>query len=226
MKIHRDTPRTKEALRALGRLVKKTLPDGSEVEMVRKFFAPEIRSPFNEETREVEVVASDGTIDRMGDIINPRGWMLKHYRTNPVVLVDHSYSIHSIAGTAMKTSVDNDQLIQRQRLDEPDGNESAATVARLLRNKMLRTVSVGFLTLDWEWRKAEEDDSIEGIFFKKNDLLEVSWVAVPANPNAHLMMDPADSPEEEECIEAERMAEEILARLIANKLDTFTRAWR
>ena len=40
--------------------------------------------------RQVKVIASDGSIDLMGDILEPRGAELDQYRKNPVVRAQHA----------------------------------------------------------------------------------------------------------------------------------------
>lgn len=211
-------------LRETGRLVTRELPDGSKVDMVRKFFQPEIRK-FDADTGEIEVVVSDGTIDRIGDTINPGGWELKNYRKNPVVLVDHRYSIYSIAGQAKKTFKADGRLVQLQALDPVD-NEVAAKVRSLLTVRSLRTTSVGFIALEWEWRTEEDDDGRElivGINFLKQELLEVSWVAVPANPNALVtgVGDPVPvvTPPPKQVETYEGIAREILAATMVERLE-------
>ena len=37
----------------------------------------------------LEFVMSDGTVDRMGDVIEPDGWKLDNFRANPVALFSH-----------------------------------------------------------------------------------------------------------------------------------------
>ena len=39
--------------------------------------------------RQIKVIASDGTLDRMGDVLVPSGAQLDRYRANPVVLAQH-----------------------------------------------------------------------------------------------------------------------------------------
>src|SRR5215207_6829976 len=47
--------------------------------------------------RVVRFVISTGAVDRDGDTINPKGWDLAAYRTNPTVLWGHDHRIPAIA---------------------------------------------------------------------------------------------------------------------------------
>ncbi len=178
-----------ELIRA-GRVSLRTLPNGEVVQLVEK---QAFARNFDPETRTVEVVASDGSLDRYGDTINPDGFVTNNYDFNPVILIDHDYSVASIVGRSVGLDVVDGQFVQRQQIDKPDKNANAGMVLGLLDNKMLSAVSVGFLPIEWEFREKskdhddEEDESfVFGIDFIKQELLEVSWVAVPANPNAVL----------------------------------------
>jgi phage head maturation protease len=145
-----------------------------------------------------QVVASTGDVDRMGDRINPDGWFLTNYKKNPVMLWGHDSSIPAVA-RANKSWVENGKLMI-------DGVFAPTPFAQELRmlveNGFLNTVSVGFYPL-----KADEKGNIEietkmyrrmteeeikksiydneyGVKFDKQELLEVSWVNVPALPQA------------------------------------------
>jgi phage head maturation protease len=142
------------------------------------------------------VVASTGETDRMGDRINPEGWYVANYKKNPVMLWGHDSSQPPVA-RAEKVWVENNKLMI-------DGTWAPTPFAQELRvleeNGFLNTVSVGFMPLMLDekgnididkkmYRKAtpEEIKSIyenDGINFEKQELLEVSWVCVPALPTA------------------------------------------
>lgn len=137
------------------------------------------------ETKGVDITASDETVDRYGDVIVAAGWQLENYARNPVVLVDHNYRVGAIVGTGVPRIVGK-KLKIRVTDDESEENESAATVIRLRNQGMLRAVSVGFQPLKWERILDKEGNWQGGYKFTEQDLLELSWVAVPANPSATL----------------------------------------
>jgi HK97 family phage prohead protease len=170
-----------EQLRKAGRIVRRALADGREVEQVEKTFRAEIRA-LDVDAREVEVVASDGTKDRYGDTINPDGWELGNYRKNPIFLADHSYRVDHVTGQSTGERVENGLLIVRSRFLPAGLNPLADMVLGMVEAGAIRTVSVGFRSLEHKFRY--EDEKFTGIDFIRQELLEVSWVAVPANPNA------------------------------------------
>ncbi len=152
-----------------------------------------IRQVGNEEDRTLEVVASDESIDRYEEVISVTGWDLKNYRKNPVVLFGHDY--HSLpVGQSLKVwkSLDGEakQLRSHMRFATAEAHPFAESVYRLLQGGELRTVSVGFLPWDWEDPEGEVPRDGDGRAtapqrtYRKQELLEISVVPVPANPNA------------------------------------------
>lgn len=124
---------------------------------------------------------SDETLDRGGDIIVQAGWKLAEFRRNPMALFGHSS--HDVIGTWKDVKVDGKQLVGTLKLAEAGTSDVVDTVRSLLRQGILKTVSVGFIP-----KKYEAIDEEKGIWagarFLESTLLECSVVAVPANPNA------------------------------------------
>src|SRR6185369_9785775 len=54
----------------------------------------------------VDFVASDGTLDRYEEVVDPKGWQLENYRRNPVFQNSHQYGdiLHTL-GKATVTEV-------------------------------------------------------------------------------------------------------------------------
>jgi HK97 family phage prohead protease len=173
-------------LRAAGRLVERTLLGGYRAELVEKDHG--LLRQFNGDGT-LDVIASDGTIDRYGDVIEPGGWDLTAYRRNPVILVDHDYRVSRIVGAAERVEILDDALLVRILLDPADSNPTAGMVRSRLEAGSLRTVSVGFVPLEWEPILHVESGRMTGFRFTEQELLEVSFVAVPANPNAGTFSD-------------------------------------
>lgn len=176
--IHAD-PRLAE-LRDAGRLFVVRGDDGSVREMALRSTELEI----DPETRGIDITASDETVDRYGDVIVAAGWQLDNYAKNPVILVDHVYRVASIVGTG-EARIKGKKLKVRITHDTAEENQAAQMVIRLTEAGLLRAVSVGFLPLKWESIR-DKDGNWTGYKFLEQDLMEVSWVAVPANPNATL----------------------------------------
>lgn len=120
-----------------------------------------------------KVIASNGKIDRDGEIINPDGWELDNYLKNPVILLCHDYWDLPI-GIATKVYFDDLKNMVVEGVFAPaDANPKAQQVRKLYDLGILKTVSVGFI--------AKERN---GSMIMRQELLEVSFVPVPSNPGA------------------------------------------
>lgn len=129
----------------------------------------------------IDFFASDDTLDRYDEILSPEGWRLDAYRRNPVFQNAHQYGdiIHTL-GKAVITEVRDRRLYQRIQF-ATDANPVARIAYALYRGGFLNAVSVGFIPRRWE------NGSAEAGFRRKyleQELLEVSAVGIPANPNA------------------------------------------
>jgi HK97 family phage prohead protease len=133
------------------------------------------------EERTFRFIFSDGSIDRMGDSIDAKGWDTDDFQKNPVALWAHDSSAPPI-GRASNVSIDGKKLIGDITFAGPDVYPFADTIYRLVAGKFLNAVSVGFMPIRYEF--VEEDDRPWGIDFKEQELLEISVCPVPANPNA------------------------------------------
>lgn len=110
--------------------------------------------------------------DRHGDIVKQE-WDLKHFKKNPVFLNSHNYDgIEHIIGKIHNTKADDRQLEGDIEffLDNPVG----VLAQKAVEGGFLNTTSVGFIPKEF-------DD--KGTILK-SELLEVSAVSVPANPEA------------------------------------------
>jgi len=133
------------------------------------------------------VVGSTSVIDRMGDLIDQAGWNLNNYSQNPVILWGHNVKEERPPiGKALKVWVEGKQartkkLMFKVKFDLQDS--FAAEIFRKVKDGFVNTVSVGFLPTEWE-----EMDKDKGPFggrkYTKQELLELSFVPVPANPEA------------------------------------------
>ena len=120
------------------------------------------------------VVASEQSEDRYGDIILVDGWELSNFKRNPVFLFTHNHAIAPI-GTVPKVWPDGKQLLASVEWDDLD--EFAAFIHGKYDREVMRAVSVGFRALEFENRE-------KGVEFKRQELLELSAVPIPAHPAA------------------------------------------
>lgn len=135
-------------------------------------------------TRSMRFVASDESTDSYGDVVVQSGWNLARFKTNPIFILSHDY--RTPIGTVPRVAVENKRLMADVQFAEPGVSEAADQAWRLAEAKILRAVSVGFnvnSTDDYEYIRNDEDE-ITGYRFLKPELIELSLVAVPANPNA------------------------------------------
>lgn len=121
----------------------------------------------------ITVVASDETVDRHGETIKVDGWDLKNFKKNAVMLVSHNWSDLPI-GKWLKPRVEENKLLMDAKFSET--SSKATEVLNLVKEGILNTVSVGLIVKE----RDEKDPSV----ITKAELLEVSWVSLPANPNA------------------------------------------
>src|SRR5262245_7359502 len=123
----------------------------------------------------LEFVMSDGSVDRMGDIIEPDGWRLDNFHRNPGALFGHDQNF--VMGNGRDVGVRKGQLTGRLELMEPQSDRQRE-IHTAVRAGFLRAVSVGFHSDKHEPLKGG------GLRFTESELVECSLVSVPANPNA------------------------------------------
>jgi HK97 family phage prohead protease len=126
--------------------------------------------------RQIRVIASDATPDRMGDILEPGGCQLDNFRRNPVMLAQHD--ANKPIGSWSSIQVKGGQLEATGEFAPEGISEIADEYCALAKAGIIRAVSVGFMPISYEPMRGG------GLRFTKWDLVELSLVSVPANPNA------------------------------------------
>ena len=128
-------------------------------------------------------IFSDESVDRYGDVIQARGWDLSNFNANPVALFGHDAgSVENVIGAAKNVRVSGDKLIGDIEFMPADVNPNAEAVYQMVKGGWLKTVSVGFAPI--EWKAAKDKARVGGVDFIRQELLEISIVPLPANPNA------------------------------------------
>lgn len=128
----------------------------------------------------LEFVLSDATIDRYGDIIEPDGWVLANFKKNPIALFGHRSDFP--VGTWSKLRVDGGRLIGKLQLAAKGTSARLDELISLVEQGILRAVSVGFHPIKSE--PLDKDRPYGPQRYTKQELVETSLVAVPANPAA------------------------------------------
>lgn len=125
-----------------------------------------------EDSGTFEVVISTSDVDRQGESIDQAGIDLTNYKNNPVVLWGHDYYSLPI-GICESVELVNGRLVAKGRFAPEAANPFAQQVRKLYDAGIIRATSVGFIVHE-----------MEGHIITKSELLEFSFVPVPANPYA------------------------------------------
>jgi HK97 family phage prohead protease len=140
--------------------------------------------------RTLRFTASTGCVDRDLDCIAVAGWQLDAFARNPVVLWAHRADEPPI-GKAIDFGRDDSRLYAAVQFLPVEGygrvGEFADTIYRLAANGYLSATSVGFRPLKWDFTDDVErggEDWMPGIDFHEQELVELSLVPVPSNPEA------------------------------------------
>jgi hypothetical protein len=189
------------------------LRGGIHVE-IREPAAPSDPQPSTQKPSAIlDFIASDETLDRYDETISAAGWQLANYLKNPVFQNAHKYGdIIFTLGRALITEVRGGKLFQQVEF-ATDVNPMAKIAYGLYRGKFLNAVSVGFIPLEWENGDGKSSRSVDSLSasggegrgevaaslrnpqsairtpqfrrrYTSQELLEVSAVGIPANPNA------------------------------------------
>ena len=139
--------------------------------------------------RALRFTISTDSVDREQDRIALAGWDLANFKRNHVVLWGHDSSRLPI-GRAFDVKIEGGALkasVEFIPSDTPEGGQFAESVYRLARGGFLGATSVGFRPLKWDYTNDQSrgaDDWFPGIDFEEQELVELSVVTVPANPEA------------------------------------------
>jgi len=125
-------------------------------------------------------VLSDATVDRMGDVIEPSGWMLDAFRANPIALFNHSPN--QPIGKWANIRVQDDRLVADYEPAAKGTSQRTDEINSLIEQDILRAASVGFRGIESEPLDSKRPGG--GIRYTRQELLETSIVSVPANPAA------------------------------------------
>ena len=134
----------------------------------------------------VSAIVSSESRDRDGDVIRAEGWSLDNFMRHPVLLASHDYhSLRSQIGEWESMEVEGKTMRGVARFFIGKGNDEADWAFQLAKEKAL-AFSVGFVPDMEKAVPLQKDDPFgsQGMEFKGQELLEVSAVTVPSNPDA------------------------------------------
>lgn len=144
--------------------------------------------------RKMTFVASDGTRDSAGTVLNQNGWKLERFNNNGIIGYQHKVygswsdtdNPDNVIGKGF-AYVKDGKLMVDVEFEPAEINELAEKIYQKLLFGSLKAVSVGFIPVGrGQWGKDEE--SLDGknptYYYAGQELLEISVVNIPANPNA------------------------------------------
>src|SRR5260221_713552 len=180
--------------------------------LIRRELHPKATVPVDQAGPVIDFRSSDQSLDRYQELITVGGWKLENYKRNPVVQNAHSYcSLSDTIGKSLITEIRgtpdssgperglqsagtlNAPTLSRSTLHAPtpylfqrilfavDENPMAKVAYGLYKGGFLNAVSVGFIPLRWENGSQEKGYQRK---YLEQELVEVSAVSIPANPNA------------------------------------------
>lgn len=161
------------------------------MEILRRNIDHEVRKDQSDK-RILTFVASDGTRDRHHTVLNPQGWSLDRFNKNSIIGYQHDVyggldnDPDKIIGKG-RAYIKDDQLLVDVEFEPADMNPLAEKIFRKLVFGSLHAVSVGFAPIGrGAWGKGEEaaGKERETYYYAGQELLEVSVVNIPSNPNA------------------------------------------
>ncbi len=129
-----------------------------------------------EEERSLVVTLSTGDRDRHGDVLDPAGVELGNFRRNPVVLFSHRHDLPAVGKALWVRSLPGRIVAKVAFARTQLGEELYLLYSR----GYMKAWSVGFTPVEWERIDGEK----RGVRVTRWELLEVSAVPVPANPEA------------------------------------------
>lgn len=128
---------------------------------------------------EITAIASSSVEDRQGEIVDVSGWDLSSFKAAPRLLWGHDHQKLPIGKvTKIWVQKSTDRLMFKAVFQEV--TEMGRAVKKLFEQGFLNTFSVGFKPIDSE----HDPDTKSGTRYTKQELLEISVVNVPANPQA------------------------------------------
>lgn len=132
----------------------------------------------------VEAIVSTEGKDRDGDIIRASGWVLENFRAHPILLSSHNYrELRSQIGEWKTMEIQKRELVGTAQYYINDGNPEADWGFKLAQRGKA-AYSVGFIPDMAKAKVLDDDDDGWWINYEFNgqELLEVSHVTVPSNP--------------------------------------------
>ena len=138
---------------------------------------------IDEEARRVTVVVSTGDVARDGAIIDQSGWDFANYDLNPVVLWAHDdQSLPVARALPAERQITSNELVETHEFAI---HSVAEEVFQAVRGGFVNATSVRWIPGETQVRKVGDRSVL--VFTKGHELLESSYVTLPADPHALVM---------------------------------------
>ena len=166
--------------------LKRDLDDGKKILLQRGLNVREILPMPDMGKGVIQFVASTDGVKRDGNEVVNTGWNFHGFEQNPAFLWSHDYRSLPIGKHVdWKVEMEGNGTVLRvwSQFVEEEDYPFAGRVQKMYEKGFLRAVSIGWNPLKWEYR-VDDEGEIQGYRFTENDLLEVSAVSVPSDPDA------------------------------------------
>lgn len=147
------------------------------MKMQRQLIGVEVTSLGEDE---VEVIMSTAALARDTHVLVPEGCLLNNYLRNNIWLWSHNPDIPT--GNGEDVSVGRDGIRARVKFAPLGISPEADKYNRLVKAGVVKAVSIGFEPIEMEPLDPKKPRGGQRI--TKWELMEASWVSVPADPNA------------------------------------------
>lgn len=165
----------------------------------QNYMLQKLKGYLEKQEGEIVGIASTENVDRQGEVIRQEGWDLRNFKKNPILMLAHNYNELPI-GKVTNVKVEENKLTFKAIFSE--ATQIAREAFQLVQEGILKAFSVGFIPREYD----EKEPNV----VTKAELLEISLVAIPANPQAMVVM---------KSMEKNELAKDILKRwLIDEKL--------
>jgi len=144
----------------------------------RKTFGLETKALADQ--RQVRVICSTDQVDRSGDVVVQGGISVSNFAKTQTVLWNHDQD-HPIA-RCIEIGVKSGRLEALVEFPEPGVSAKSDEVYGLIKAGIINAASIGFVPLEAEPLNGK--NRAAGLRFDESELLEFSFVSVPANPGA------------------------------------------
>jgi len=124
------------------------------------------------------VMITTDAVDRMNEVVDPKGIDLENFKKNPVILFAHRYDLPPI-GSAQWIQRREKGIVAKPRFAS---TQFAQEIKQLYADGHMKAWSIGFIPLEVQPGDGKQGSASR--IYTKSELLEFSAVPVPANPEA------------------------------------------